>query len=513
MLFFSGCRENDPGDETPDTVFQRLLTAQILESNILKREISYQVFLPADYNQGKDSFPVVYLLHGLGDHESSWYQGSRLYYYTEKYSEQLSDIIYVMPEGFNSYYVNRYNGRFNYMDMFTRELVPLIDSLFRTFPDPSQRAVMGYSMGGYGALILPSKNPDVFSISVPLSMSFRTDDQYLAEPVSVFQYQWGSVFGGNEDNRFTEYFLENSPFHYFSQEDPGLTIFIDCGDDEETLCHTNDSLHCYLMDQGIKHEYRIRDGGHSWDTWNRSLPVSLKFISDCFKGYGFTEDLSDPVIGDPIPGGNEMVLSSENFQDDPVLVFPPDYKVGSDYPLLLILHECEEGNRKVQSESILRLLFDRITGGSLIPSILLEIPVINTPVTPASLETLLDDLAREHHAGMEREKRIIIGYGNGGGYAAEVSALDTTLFGSCFVFLGKFREGQAKTALNTFYYLDNTDDSDMYAHYHSLYKAIRKNGLGYEYRVREGRDPFKDFLRGLDESIPVLKKQLNTGIS
>jgi enterochelin esterase-like enzyme len=64
-------------------------------------------------------------------------------------------MIYVMPVGFNSYYVNKYNGQFPYMDMFVDELVPLVDSLFRTKPDPNHRAVMGYSMGGYGAMIMP----------------------------------------------------------------------------------------------------------------------------------------------------------------------------------------------------------------------------------------------------------------------------------------------------------------------------------------------------------------------
>ncbi len=78
---------------------------------------------------------------------------------------------------------------------------------------------MGYSMGGYGALILPSLNPDVFTVGVPLSMSFRTDEQYMAEPQDVFNSQWANLFGGFGANRdrtgLTDYFLQHSPFHFF----------------------------------------------------------------------------------------------------------------------------------------------------------------------------------------------------------------------------------------------------------------------------------------------------------
>ena len=56
-------------------------------------------------------------------------------------------MIYVMPSGFRSYYVNRLDGNFDYMQMFAEELVPYVDRTYRTLADRGHRAVVGYSMG------------------------------------------------------------------------------------------------------------------------------------------------------------------------------------------------------------------------------------------------------------------------------------------------------------------------------------------------------------------------------
>ena len=248
MLSLFGCK-GEPIMVDEPIPFSRLLENQKLSSQIFKVDINYAVLLPEDYNESTDDYPVVYLLHGFGDNEKAWYTSGSIKYYSDLYNDQIVPMIYVMPIGYNTYYVNRYTGSYPYMDMITTELVPTIDSLFRTKQDKTARAVMGYSMGGYGALILPALNPDVFTVGVPLSMSFRTDEQYISEPQGVFDYQWGTIFGGkgaSGEARLTDYFKQHSPFHFFSSsnkdEFAGLKFLIDCGDDEETcLLYTSPS--------------------------------------------------------------------------------------------------------------------------------------------------------------------------------------------------------------------------------------------------------------------------------
>jgi S-formylglutathione hydrolase FrmB len=283
----AGCDEDDP---PPDVPFVRLLENQSYQSTILRRSMSYAVLLPAEYENSTDSFPVVYLLHGYGDDEKAWYQYGYIQYYADEYVDVNGPMIFVMPDAFNTYYVNKYNGNYPMMDVLVTELVPAIDSIFRTKKDAGQRAVMGYSMGGYGAMILPAKNPDVFKTGVSLSMSFRTDTQYVEEPQNVFDSQWGPIFGGigAEGNaRFTDYFMEYSPFHFFSVPANHylweLNFMIDCGDDEEKLDVTNIELHELLLDLDYPHTFVMNHGGHSWDYWHGELPAALSFIGNSFK--------------------------------------------------------------------------------------------------------------------------------------------------------------------------------------------------------------------------------------
>ena len=292
----SACEREEapPVEEVP---FVRLLEKQSYQSNILNRSMDYAVLLPAAYENSTDQYPVVYLLHGYGDDETAWYTDGLIQYYSDRDTAQNGQMIFVMPEAFNTYYVNKYNGNYPIMDVLVNELVPVIDSLFRTIPDAGHRAVMGYSMGGYGAIILPAKNPGIFETGVSLSMSFRTDSQYVAEPQNVFDSQWGAVFGGTGklgNERLTDYFIANSPFHFFG--DPAnhylwdLNFFFTCGDEEETLDVTNNELHDILVGLDYPHVYRMKHGGHTWDYWHHELPESLKFIGCVFNNIPYEGD-------------------------------------------------------------------------------------------------------------------------------------------------------------------------------------------------------------------------------
>jgi enterochelin esterase-like enzyme len=299
ILFMAGM----PGCErAPDPVIKpeplvRLLKNQTYKSSILKRDMYYAVLLPEGYDSIADPYPVVYLLHGFGDDETAWYEDGLIQYYSDKYAAENGPMIFVMPEAFNTYYVNKYNGNYPIMDVLVTELVPKIDSTLRTISDADHRAVMGYSMGGYGAVILPAINPGTFKTGVSLSMSFRTDSQYVAEPQNVFDYQWGSVFGGigkSGNERLTDYFLAHSPFHFFS--DPAnhylweLDFFFTCGDEEEMLDETNEQLHNLLLELDFPHIYRMKHGGHSWDYWHHELPEALKFIGCAFRDIPYPSD-------------------------------------------------------------------------------------------------------------------------------------------------------------------------------------------------------------------------------
>ncbi len=63
-----------------------------------------------------------------------------------------------------------------------------------------------------------------------------------------------------------------------------VKYYIDCGDDD-FLYEGNSLVHIAMREREIPHEFRVRDGAHSWTYWRESLPVVLEFVSQAFHQY------------------------------------------------------------------------------------------------------------------------------------------------------------------------------------------------------------------------------------
>ncbi len=84
------------------------------------------------------------------------------------------------------------------------------------------------------------------------------------------------------DNRITDFWKRNSVFHLVKAlpEDrkKAVRFFLDCGDDD-FLTTGNAALHIAMCEVGIPHEYRVKNGAHTWDYWRQALPDALNFIT------------------------------------------------------------------------------------------------------------------------------------------------------------------------------------------------------------------------------------------
>jgi S-formylglutathione hydrolase FrmB len=521
-LGLAGCGEKPPVDDGVDTIpFVRLLEHQTFQSKVLNRTINYAVLLPAEYEKSTTPFPVVFLLHGYGESETGWYVGGNAEYYIDQFAAETIPMIYVMPEGFNSYYVNRFNGSFSYMDMFVNELVPHIDSLFHTFKDAQHRAVMGYSMGGYGALILPLKNPTVFKTSVVLSMSFRTDEQYIAEPQSVFNNQWGSVFGGSGktgDQRITEYFKNYSPFHFLANPGnpsiTGVNLFIDCGDDEETLSVTNDALHDALRNLNIPHEFRMHNGAHTWDYWHSAMPEALRYIGIAVRQMHYPSEPDRIYPGPQVPAeriiGEQLTGSNLLFN----VMLPSTYTdISLHFPLITILHDRAPGEEVRESQDLYSLLNSNMASYKLPQSLVLEIPMQETAVTKEILQQILEQVKSKYRTTDLKSQSIIAGNNRAGALAWELAPGLIGSVNACLLFDAALPANATAVDPGITYYLDISDKGLNYISYHSLYLSIREHEVPYEYRVRQGTQSHQAFLNGLFDSFLFMKEHLkNTGI-
>lgn len=480
-------------------------------SKILGRPLRYSVILPASYYDQSKQYATVYLLHGFGDNETSWVKDGKIDKIITEYEDagKIEPMIYIMPQGFNSYYVDRENGTLDYMKMFTDEFVPMIDSLYRTRKEGSQRAVVGYSMGGYGALILPSKNPRLFSVSVPLSMSFRTDRQYMDEPQSVFDQQWASIFGGigtSGESRLTPYYKEYSPFHYFEDNNgqyAGIHYYIDCGDDEESLSVTNDQLHLLMRDQQIAHEYRVRNGAHTWDYWRGAMREALVYIQYCFGGQAYPEE-PEIHLSETFTGEYTLVSATVLGMDLGVCLPEVYQKNNESYPVIYFFHSVRE-NRDKESRQMLAVL-DSLQKEK--PFILVEIDEAEYRDQRVTFAQVINYVDSHYRTRIKRTSRIGIGNNKGGSLLYSISAQQSDLLYSAFLFDAPLNV-QTEIPAAGFYYIGMTDGGNAYQAAGDLYNECRTRGIDHQYRVRNGKNTYPSFIGGLEDSRVYIGLMLN----
>lgn len=515
VLTFNGCDKEGVLPPDPPPPFVRLLENQTVESTMLNRDMRYAVILPEDYPTSGENYPVVYLLHGFGEDETGWYKGGQVQFYIDQNAAVTVPMIYVMPQGFNTYYVNKYNGHYPYMDYVVNELVPAIDSLFRTIPDAQHRAVMGYSMGGYGAMILPAKNPDVFKTSVVLSMSFRTDEQYLAEPQSVFDYQWGPIFGGtgtSGEARLTDYFKQYSPFHFLgtpgSTAFDGINLFIDCGDDEETLSVTSDAFHDTLRSLGIPHEYRVRNGAHTWSYWHGALPEALAYIGKAVQQIPYPAEPEPADPGNPVAATRILHFSLPENDFAYNVFLPEGYEnSGLGYPAIIFLHERTQGREEQESQDMYAMLNKNMVSGKLPQSLVLEIP-FQENFDSVNIKNVVEMVKTDFRVSEDKNQIVLAGNGLAGGLALEMAPQLAQTINACLLYDAAVVANATAETPDISFYLDISSNGLNYKGYHSLYTSLRNNEIPHEYRVRQGLPGHQSLLSGIEASSGFLGDHL-----
>ncbi len=267
---------SDPADMLPIEIEDLKV-----HSRILGQDVAYSIILPYDYYSSSKNYPVVYMLHGIGGDHTSWMEYGNVARVMA--NMPVEEAIIVSPDGYDSYYSNTYDGKLRYESFFLEELIPTVDKGFRTFANREGRSIMGFSMGGFGALTLALKHTDTFSAVAALSASIRTDEQYMTEgPQKEWDWQWGRIFGGvgkTGKDRLTAYYRQCNPTDILSKIDTsqlrGLRMMIDIGDKETKLAVSNNELHEVLVNRHIDHEWQVRPGGHDFMCWNAALPKAL----------------------------------------------------------------------------------------------------------------------------------------------------------------------------------------------------------------------------------------------
>ena len=268
----------------------KILTKQVIKSTILNRDVHFTIYLHEGYETHQRTYPVTYLLHGYGDSDDGWIQFGEINRLADAAIKEgkIAPMLIVTPDGFKSFYMNAADGSMNYEDFFIKELIPHIEKTFKAKTDKRFRGIAGLSMGGYGSLLYALKYPNMFSAAAPLSAAIWTNEDYENMKEGMYNTYFGSSIGKNlkGKERLTPNWHANSIFSIIDKkttdELSAVKYWIDCGDDD-FLTVGNAQLHIALTNKNVAHEFRMKDGIHSWTYWRNGVIDALSFISDNFR--------------------------------------------------------------------------------------------------------------------------------------------------------------------------------------------------------------------------------------
>lgn len=257
-----------------------------LPSKILKSDRRYAVYLPPDYETSQRSYPVLYLLHGAGDDHTGWVQFGEVLSIADKSvkDESATPMIIVMPDANTGKrgYFNDTKGEWRYEDFFFEEFLPFIEKKYRVKAEKRYRAISGLSMGGGGTFMYAMHHPELFSSACPLSAS--VGPVTLEEAATRVKRE----SPGASDADISKYYNTLSALSLVNNMPDTLKKavrwYIDVGDDDG-LSEGNALVHIAMRKKMIPHEFRIRDGAHTWTYWRSALPAVLEFVSQAFHQY------------------------------------------------------------------------------------------------------------------------------------------------------------------------------------------------------------------------------------
>lgn len=212
------------------------------------------IYTPPGYETSKNvTYPVLYLLHGMGDTEDAWTIVGRANLIADNLlaGKKAIPMVIVMPYGHTPSAPPdmRSIGKYGAFEKdLIEDVIPYVQKHYRVSKDQKNRAIAGLSMGGGQSLTIGLGNLELFG--------------------------WVGAFSSavpREQN------LDNLLSNLKAKNDKLNLLWIGCGK-KDFLFQANQKLIERLNTDNIKHVAHITDGGHEWRLWRRYLNVLVPLL-------------------------------------------------------------------------------------------------------------------------------------------------------------------------------------------------------------------------------------------
>ena len=278
---------------------ERELQTVEFASPAVDRTMKYNILLPDDYETSTERYPVLYLLHGLTQNYTAWGLSNGAPFYAGLYD----DLIIVMPDVGNSWYINwaenEAGQKNNWENHVIEDIINHVDWNFRTIPRREGRAITGLSMGGFGAITMGLRHPEMFISIGSTSGALEYGRQAAArmrgempprEPRQLTPEQQqrrrtsNPLIGIDGFSSQVERTPQGTMFATPEQADAYdpfklITrvprealphIYLDCGTEDRLISGARELAH-YLMDEDIPFDYMQQPGGHNAAYWIEAI--------------------------------------------------------------------------------------------------------------------------------------------------------------------------------------------------------------------------------------------------
>lgn len=243
------------------------------DSPTIGAERRMAVYTPAGYDESKKKYPVLYLLHGGGGDEEAWSSMGRATQIIDNLiAEGLAEpMIVVMPNGNASqieapiYTTPGVAAKGTpheissdlYVTSLIKDIIPYIDSHYRTIARPEGRAISGLSMGGGHTIRTNYLFPGYFDYICPLSTGAHPHNQK------------------NTPYAFDEQTLDG---YLEGIKKAGYKLFwLACGSADPWFAEAEE-FDRLLTEKGMEHTYYVTGGGHTWTNWRHYLDTYARLL-------------------------------------------------------------------------------------------------------------------------------------------------------------------------------------------------------------------------------------------
>lgn len=216
----------------------------------------------------KEKYPVLYLLHGMGNNHATWTGYSNVELYAEE-----RQIAIVCLSGENKGYIPRDEDDF--LTFLEEELPDFVCGIFPVSRKPEDTYIAGLSLGGYGTLVHALSFPERFAAFGAFSPAVRL---LPSDPAEASRVDLDTILSNDEIVRSPQYDPKMLALKLSAEGRRFPKAYMACGG-RDTLFSCDKQFRDMLIRLGADVTWdEIPEYGHEWRFWDIEVERFLDWL-------------------------------------------------------------------------------------------------------------------------------------------------------------------------------------------------------------------------------------------